>query len=84
MKTIKMQEEQINKKCTIYTSGGLFGVQKYEITLKDYGLIPEYAQYKNVPFIKGVIKGKRLTQGFGKAYKPQINIDFCEKVEGDL
>ena len=65
-----IKQDEINRKCTLYTTGGMFGVQKYEITLKEYGLILEYAQYKNVPYIKGIIKGKRLIQHFSKAYKP--------------
>lgn len=57
-------------KATIYIKTDLGGsVLRREGYLISHELT-DYAQYKNVPSIKWIMKGKRLIQRFIKGYKP--------------
>ena len=61
-------------KITVYTTSEFFGsVIKYEGYLLEHGS-REYAQYKNVPFVKFIPRGKRKPIQILKGYKPYILI----------
>lgn len=59
---------------TIYTQSGFIGnVVKHEGKLVDMGF-KNYAQFKSVPFVHFIPKGKRKTIGFVKGYRPYMVI----------
>ncbi len=61
------------KKVTIYSGGGMFGITRYEAKLVAHGTKP-YAQYEAAPFVHFVEKGKRTTRGIVQGYAPFILI----------
>ncbi len=63
---------EAKKLATIYSSG-MFGVQKTEGVIIDFGT-KAYAQYDNAPFVHFIKKGKRKPEGFIKGFQPYILI----------
>jgi hypothetical protein len=61
-----MKNMKTEKFVTIYTTNEMFGnIVKREGRLIECGL-RDYAQYRNVPYVKYIPKGKRLATGFVK------------------
>lgn len=64
----------INKDVTIYTTSEFFGsVVAHRGKLLAHGVIP-YAQYKSVPYVEFIPKGKRKIVRLQKSYKPYLII----------